>query len=141
MLPTLAAPPVEPASLPPPRPHPAATAARVTVSARLRHILRKDGTRRGVQTGPSMGIVRRVSSSRHFRQKTGEEQRATWVELFFDLVFVFAITQLSALLITDTLDGAAADPLPAARRVVGLDLHDVDDELVRPGAPCRCGSC
>jgi low temperature requirement protein LtrA len=48
-----------------------------------------------------------VSSSRHFRQKTGEEQRATWLELFFDLVFVFAVTQLSHLLLHHlTLHGA-----------------------------------
>ena len=54
-----------------------------------------------------MGMVRRVSSSRHFRQKTGEEQRATWLELFFDLVFVFAVTQLSHLLLHHlTLHGA-----------------------------------
>lgn len=33
--------------------------------------------------------------SRHFRQRVGQEQRATWLELFFDLVYVFAITQLS----------------------------------------------
>src|SRR6476660_921833 len=38
VLPTVAAPPVEPAPLPPPRPHPAATAARVTVTTTLRHI-------------------------------------------------------------------------------------------------------
>jgi len=38
----------------------------------------------------------------------GGEQRATRVELFFDLVFVFAITQLSALLISDiSFSGAA----------------------------------
>jgi low temperature requirement protein LtrA len=48
-----------------------------------------------------------VSSSRHFRQRTGEEQRATWLELFFDLVFVFAVTQLSHLLLAHlTLHGA-----------------------------------
>jgi len=48
-----------------------------------------------------------VSSSRHFRQRTGEEQRATWLELFFDLVFVFAVTQLSHLLVAHlTLQGA-----------------------------------
>ena len=48
-----------------------------------------------------------MSSSRHFRQKTGEEQRATWLELFFDLVFVFAVTQLSHLLLHHlTLHGA-----------------------------------
>ena len=36
------------------------------------------------------------------------EQRATRVELFFDLVFVFAVTRLSALLVSDiSLEGAA----------------------------------
>jgi low temperature requirement protein LtrA len=39
--------------------------------------------------------------SRHFRDQTGEEQRATWLELFFDLVYVFAITQLSHALLAD----------------------------------------
>jgi low temperature requirement protein LtrA len=39
--------------------------------------------------------------SRHFRPQTGEEQRATWLELFFDLVYVFAITQLSHALLDD----------------------------------------
>jgi low temperature requirement protein LtrA len=38
---------------------------------------------------------------RHFREQTGEEQRATWLELFFDLVYVFAITQLSHGLLAD----------------------------------------
>jgi low temperature requirement protein LtrA len=36
--------------------------------------------------------------SRLMRQHTGEEQRATNLELFFDLVYVFAVTQLSHLL-------------------------------------------
>ncbi len=41
-----------------------------------------------------------LSGVRHFRdRRTGEEQRATSLELFFDLVFVFAITQLSHLLL------------------------------------------
>jgi low temperature requirement protein LtrA len=35
------------------------------------------------------------------RPGTGEEQRATTLELFYDLVFVFAITQVSHLLIDD----------------------------------------
>ena len=47
-------------------------------------------------------IVRAVSGSNHFRQRTGEEQRATWLELFFDLVFVFAVTQLSHLLLASS---------------------------------------
>ena len=54
-----------------------------------------------------MGISLVDSSSSHFRQRTGEEQRATWLELFFDLVFVFAVTQLSHLLLHHlTLSGA-----------------------------------
>jgi low temperature requirement protein LtrA len=54
-----------------------------------------------------MAMVRLVSGHRHFRQRTGEEQRATWLELFFDLVFVFAVTQLSHLLLDHlTLRGA-----------------------------------
>jgi low temperature requirement protein LtrA len=42
------------------------------------------------------------------RQRTGEEQRATFLELFFDLVFVFALTQLSHHLLTHlTVEGVA----------------------------------
>ena len=38
----------------------------------------------------------------------GEEQRATTLELFYDLVFVFAITQVSHLLLEDlSWEGAA----------------------------------
>jgi low temperature requirement protein LtrA len=33
--------------------------------------------------------------SPYFRPRAGDDQEATWLELFFDLVFVFAITQLS----------------------------------------------
>jgi low temperature requirement protein LtrA len=44
----------------------------------------------------------------HLREPTGGEQRVTAVELFFDLVYVFAVTQLSHLLINDlTWAGAA----------------------------------
>jgi low temperature requirement protein LtrA len=45
--------------------------------------------------------------SRHFRQRQDDEQRATSLELFFDLVFVFAVTQLSHyLLVHYTWKGA-----------------------------------
>jgi low temperature requirement protein LtrA len=49
------------------------------------------------------------SGTRHFRRRSeGEEQKSTTLELFFDLVFVFAITQLShALLQHLTVTGAA----------------------------------
>jgi low temperature requirement protein LtrA len=42
------------------------------------------------------------------RERAGEEQRATFLELFFDLVFVFAVTQLSHHLLRHlTVEGAA----------------------------------
>jgi hypothetical protein len=45
---------------------------------------------------------------RVMRQRAGEEQRATALELFFDLVFVFAVTQLSRYLLHHlTVQGAA----------------------------------
>jgi low temperature requirement protein LtrA len=47
------------------------------------------------------------SRGRHLRQREDEEQRATNLELFFDLVFVFAVTQLSHTLLSHlTLTGA-----------------------------------
>src|SRR5215210_9215080 len=43
-----------------------------------------------------------------FRRREGEQQRATTLELFYDLVFVFAITQVSHLLLAHlTWEGAA----------------------------------
>lgn len=50
-----------------------------------------------------------LSGLRFFRERReGHEQRATTLELFFDLVFVFAITQLSHLLVDHlTWSGAA----------------------------------
>jgi low temperature requirement protein LtrA len=46
--------------------------------------------------------------TRHLRDRDGGEQSTTAVELLFDLVYVFAVTQLSHLLIGDlTLAGAA----------------------------------
>ena len=67
---------------------------------------RRAGDREGpVGGGDRYGLV--VNGSSHFRQRSGEEQRATWLELFFDLVFVFAVTQLSHLLLHHlTLDGS-----------------------------------
>jgi low temperature requirement protein LtrA len=54
----------------------------------------------------------RRDRSRHMRARTGEEQRATNLELFFDLVYVFAVTQLSHLLGSHlTLSGAGQTAL------------------------------
>ena len=61
--------------------------------------------------------------------------RVGMVELFFDLVFVFAVTQLS-----HTLLARAHARQPRARdaavpgRVVGVDVHGLGDELARPRA-------
>jgi low temperature requirement protein LtrA len=48
---------------------------------------------------------------RHFRARGAEEQRATALELFFDLVFVFAVTQLSHTLLQHLSVGGAARTL------------------------------
>jgi low temperature requirement protein LtrA len=48
---------------------------------------------------------------RVMRQHAGEEQRATFLELFFDLVFVFAVTQLSHHLLHNLTTKGAAQTL------------------------------
>ena len=55
------------------------------------------------------GATDELEGVRHFRQGRGRrEQRTTTLELFFDLVFVFAVTQLSHALVDDlTWAGAA----------------------------------
>jgi low temperature requirement protein LtrA len=59
-----------------------------------------------------MADDRATRRGRHMRKHTGEEQRATNLELFFDLVFVFAVTQLSHLLGNHlTVTGAAQTAL------------------------------
>jgi low temperature requirement protein LtrA len=63
-----------------------------------------------------------------------QEKRVTWVELFFDLVFVVAITQVTSLLHADHSWSGAAHALvvfvPTYWAWVGMtmhaNLHDVD---------------
>ena len=58
--------------------------------------------------------------------------RVSFVELFYDLVFVFAITQLSHLLLHHyTLLRGGRDGVADARGLVGLDLHHLGAELAR----------
>jgi low temperature requirement protein LtrA len=45
---------------------------------------------------------------RHLRPRDGSEQSTTTVELFFDLVYVFAVTQLSHLILDDLTAGGLA---------------------------------
>jgi low temperature requirement protein LtrA len=60
----------------------------------------------------AMTTEQRRIRSRLMRAKGGEEQRATNLELFFDLVYVFAVTQLSHLLGSHLgLSGAAQTAL------------------------------
>ena len=70
-----------------------------------------------------------------------QEKRVTWVELFFDLVFVVAITQVSRLLHADHSWSGASQALvvfiPIYWAWVGMtmhaNLHDVDRTLARLG--------
>ena len=70
----------------------------------------------------------------HLREPGEGEQPTTAVELFFDLVYVFAVTQLSHLLLHDlTWAGAARTAFLLRGGLVGVDLHHLDGQLVRPG--------
>ncbi len=54
------------------------------------------------------------------------------LELFFDLVFVFAVTQLSHYLLAHHSPGrGAADDCHVPRRLVGVDVHRLGDQLAR----------
>jgi len=65
--------------------------------------------------GPTLGAV--TSSTRRVRVRpTGEDHRVTTLELFFDLVFVFAFTQVTALMADDPT------PVGALRGLVVLAL-------------------
>ncbi len=56
--------------------------------------------------------------------------RVTFVELFFDLVFVFAVTQLSHSLIEHfSALGALQTHFAHARGLVDVDVHHVGHEL------------
>ena len=69
-----------------------------------------------------------------------EHSRVTYVELFFDLVFVFAVTQLSHTLLEHlTPRRPAADGAAVHGRVVGVDLHLLGHQLARPGEERRSG--
>ena len=63
----------------------------------------------------------------------GEEQRATSLELFYDLVFVFAIAGLAHPARGRELDGGGRGRALPPRRVVGVELHDLGHERARPG--------
>ena len=92
--------------------------------------------RSGKLSGPphSPPVSWRASAKTLLRErKPDQHHRVTYVELFFDLVFVFAITQISHFLLAHfTPARRAADRDPDARGVVGLGLHLLDHQLARP---------
>ena len=66
------------------------------------------------------------------RHEAGGGAAGDTLELFYDLVFVFAITQVSHLLLDDLTWAGAGRRARAARRLVGVELHDLGDERARP---------
>ena len=83
----------------------------------------------------------RYAAPHMLRSRDGHEHsKATFVELFFDLVFVFAVTQLSHTLLEHfTLAGVAAHGAAADGGVVGVDLHLLGHQLARSRTRRRCG--
>ena len=95
--------------------------------------------RAGLAAWGGMVIGGGATSLLRGKPETGHH-RVTFVELFFDLVFVFAVTQLSHSLLEHlTLLGVLQTGAAADGRVVGLDLHLLGDQLARPGDSRRCG--
>jgi low temperature requirement protein LtrA len=67
------------------------------------------------------------------RARGGGEQRVTPLELFFDLVYVFAVTQLSHLLLEHlTLRGVLETVMLLLVVWGGVGRHDLVHQLVRP---------
>lgn len=63
-----------------------------------------------------------------------KERKATWLELFFDLVFVAVVAQLSHSLAEDVSAKGCPEILPLVRpRMVGLDWIDVLQRSIRDG--------
>src|SRR5215210_4112265 len=73
--------------------------------ARIRPVVNKRVTQRGDQ------MTHDSDHARPLRVRNGGEQRVTPLELFFDLVYVFAITQLSHLLLNHPTIGGALQTL------------------------------
>jgi low temperature requirement protein LtrA len=76
----------------------------LTTGARIRSVARRQTTREAytVQGSDHRGVL---------RARDGDGQRVTPLELFFDLVYVFAITQLSHLLLDHPTVGGALQTL------------------------------
>ncbi len=68
------------------------------------------------------------------RARGGGEQRVTPLELFFDLVYVFAVTQLSHRLLDHLSFRGAGDAVCCWGGLVCVGGHDLDHQLVRPGS-------
>ena len=72
----------------------------------------------------------------------GQEQRATTLELFYDLVFVFAITQVSHLLLEHlTWEGAGQSALVLLVVWWSWNYTTWVDQRARPGRRSSCGCC
>ena len=74
-----------------------------------------------------------VASSERGHAGARGERRASYLELFFDLVFVYAVTQVATLILGDTSPGGfAARGADAGDDLVGVVGVRVDDERHRP---------
>ena len=77
----------------------------------------------------------------HFTAVRRVEERVTPLELFFDLVFVLALTQCTALMAHEpTWEGLAQGRARARRAVVVVGRLRVADERGRPRGGRRSGS-
>ena len=103
---------------------------------------RADRARASRGTGLGLAIVKHVVTSAggtvEARSARGHGLEITTLELFFDLVFVLALTQCTALMAADpTWHGLVRGVTRPRRPVVGVGRVCVVDERRRPGGGCR----
>lgn len=79
------------------------------------------------------------AARRYLRERAEGETAVTFVELFFDLDYVFAVTQISHLLLHDLSRHDTFHPgsTRAARALAGVDVLDVDGRTHRARTPQR----
>ena len=124
----------------------------VPIVFRDRRVGRVEDDRRDRRSRPRCGsrdavrpaaqaLMPRLSTAA-LRRDAGIEQRTTTLELFYDLVFVFAITQVSHLLLDHlTWEGAGQSLIDADGRLVGLELHDLGHQRARSRLRWRFACC
>ena len=78
------------------------------------------------QIAATVGQSPSTAQARHLRPRDGSRQETTPTELFFDLVYVFAVTQISHLVIDAELSRASIAQAAFTPEALATAVHDGD---------------